>query len=509
MISKKTLLALHSWVGLKLSLLMFIVCLTGTFAVISHELDWLFNEDLRVSSQPNSEIDWDAIRINAHKQFPHRPDMGIAKPLYSNFASIVGMNDPELGARRVFVNPYTGEVKGELPFYASFQRTLRDLHRHLLSLFGGLYIVGPLAIILLISTISALFFYKKWWQGFFKLRLNSGSRAFWGSLHKVVGLWSLWFLLLIGITGTWYLAEKVIGDAGGKIQEERVVVPEQSIKENNFFETQISANQAINIAKKAIPNFEPTGIAFASTQSNIIKVIGYTDAILVRPRSNSVSIHPITGDVIKVRTTGNANALSIWIDMADPLHFGNFSGLFVKLIWFIFGLLTCVMSATGVIIFVKRIQKKKQGSWIKNILGGMKYVTFSVLIIPIFFGTLHILYAHNIFAYVEHNFQVPLSTQATLENFPKATMYVSDTEDKNIIRIGFDCQQCIPKKHKMVLILNDGSKIKFKKSLTSGYRGVFSAFIDHDKFTLIKSIVLNYEEDKKIILSPQIDLNTL
>jgi len=503
MISKKTLLAVHSWVGLKLSLLMFIVCLTGTFAVISHEIDWLFTEDLRITSQPDSEIDWDAIRTNVHKQFPNRPDMGITKPLYSNFAAIVSMNAPELGARRVFVNPYTGEVKGDLPFYASFQRTLRDLHRYLLAPAGGLYIVGPLAVILLISTISVLFFYKKWWQGFFKLRVNSGARAFWGSLHKVLGLWSLWFLLLMGITGTWYLTEKLIGDVGVKIQEEGVIVPEKSITQNQFFETQINASQAIDIAKKSIPNFHPTTIAFASTQSNIIKVVGYTDAILVRPRSNSVSIHPVTGEVIRIRQTENQSALSIWIDMADPLHFGDFSGLFVKLIWFVFGLFTCVMSASGIIIFVKRIKNKKQGSWIKNILGGMKYVTFTVLIIPTFFGTLHTLYAHNIFAYVEHNYQVPLSVKATPEKLPKATMYVSNTGEKMIIRVGFDCQQCIPKKHKMELILNDGSIVKFKKSFISGYRGAASAYIDHDKLSLIESVIIKYDEDKTIYLYPQ------
>lgn len=503
MISKKTLLALHSWVGLKLSLLMFIVCLTGTFAVISHELDWLFNEDLRVVSQPENEIDWDAIHTSVQKEFPNRPQMSINKPLYSNFSSIVSMNDPELGARRVFVNPYTGEVKGDLPFYASFQRTLRDLHRYLLAPAGGLYIVGPLAVILLISTISALFFYKKWWQGFFKLRLNNGSRAFWGSLHKVAGLWSLWFLLLMGITGTWYLAERIIGDSGIKIQEKRVSISTSTIKNNNFFETQISASKAVEIAKNSIPNFNPTGVSFASTQSNIIKVVGYTDAILVRPRSNSVSINPVTGEVLHIRETKNHSVLSIWIDMADPLHFGDFSGLFVKLIWFFFGLLTCAMSATGIIIFVKRIKNKKQGSWIKNILGGMKYVTCSVLIIPIFFGSLHMLYVLNEFAYIEHNDQIALLTKTAVENIPKATMYVSTTGEKTILRVGFDCQQCVPKEHKMELILNDGSIAKFKQSLISGYRGAPSAFIAHEKLSLIKSVVLKYDEDKTIYLYPQ------
>jgi uncharacterized iron-regulated membrane protein len=502
MISKKTLLTIHSWLGLKLSLLMFIVCLTGTFSVISHELDWLFNEDLQVSSQDKSKVRWEVIHNNVQKTFPHIEILSIDRPLYSNFASIVTVNDPELGIRRVFVNAYTGEVQGDAPHYSSFQRVLRDLHRYLLAPVGGLYIVGPLSVILLILTISALFFYKKWWRGFFKLRLHSGVRAFWGSLHKVIGLWSLWFLLLMGLTGTWYLVEKIIDDTGIDIQKTSVVVPTSSIAGNSFFETKINASKAIMIAKNSIQNFHPTQISFASTQSNIIKVVGYTDAILVRPRSNTVSINPVTAEVINIRKTEDLDALSIWIDMADPLHFGNFSGLFVKLIWFFFGLLICVMSASGVIIFVKRIQNKKQKSWIKNILGGMRYVIFSILIIPVFFGTIHILYAVNLFAYVEHNDQIALSTKTTSESFPKTTLYVSNTGEKSIIRLGFDCQKCIHKKHKIELVLTDGKKVKFSRSLIRGYRGVPSAFIAHEKVPLIETVIIKYGEGKKILLYP-------
>jgi len=482
---------------------MFIVCLTGTFAVISHELDWLFNDNLRVSSQPESEINWDLMYQNVKKRFPDSSNISIYKPLYSNFSSIVSVNDSELGVRRVFINPYTGEVKGDLPHYASFQRVLRDLHRYLLSPFKGLYIVGPLGIILLISTISALFFYKKWWQGFFKLRLNNGPRAFWGSLHKVIGLWSLWFLLLIGLTGTWYFAEKIIADAGVDIQEKRVLVAESTLQDNHFSETQISASKAISIAKSTIPNFTPTRLTFAPTQSDIIKIVGDTDAMLVRSRSNSVSINPVTGEVLYSRETKNHNALEVWIDIVDPLHFGNFSGLFIKLIWFFFGLLTCVMSVSGIIIFAKRIGNRKQGSWIQNILGSMKYVTFIVLIIPISFGTIHILYAQNIFAYVEHHDQIALAPKTAIENFPKATMYIANTNEKTALRVSFDCHQCLFKKHKTVLHLTDGRIIKFKTSLISGYRGAATATIKHAELALIKSVVIKYGEDRVMYLYPQ------
>lgn len=498
--NKKQMLALHNWVGLKLSLLMFIVCLTGTFAVISHELDWLFTENLRISAQDERDIKWEGIYNNVKEAYPQRSINTINAPLYSNFASIVLTEDPELGFRRVFVNPYTAEVKGELPYYASFQRTLRDLHRYLLAPIGGLYIVGPLGIILLISTISALLFYKKWWQGFFKLRLHSGSRAFWGSLHKVVGLWSLWFLLLIGITGTWYLAEKFIRDAGVQIQQERQYTPEKDIQNNQFIEQQINASQAISSAVNTISNLVPSSIAFPKNQQSPIIVSGYTDAILVRPRSNAVFINPMNGNVIEYRETKNLNALSIWVDMADPLHFGNFSGLTVKLIWFFFGILVCLMSASGIVIFVKRIEKRKTGSWIHNILGGMKYVTFTLLIIPIVFGTILILYAHNTIAYVKHNDQTILTTKQVIPSLPQVILYTSIKGNNITARLGFNCQNCLTKKYKAEAVLTNDKTIKFKRVQLKGYRGVPSLQLTKDEFANVKHIQLKVENGENILL---------
>ncbi|MEP0354340.1 PepSY-associated TM helix domain-containing protein [Paraglaciecola sp.] len=498
--NKKQMLALHNWVGLKLSLLMFIVCLTGTFAVISHELDWLFTDKLRISAQDERYIDWEAIYNNVKVEYPQRSINTINAPLYSNFASIVLTDDPELGFRRVFVDPYTGEVKGELPYYASFQRTLRDLHRYLFAPIGGLYIVGPLGIILLVSTISALLFYKKWWQGFFKLRLRSGSRAFWGSLHKVVGLWSLWFLLLIGITGTWYLAERIIRDAGVQIQQERQYTPKKDIQNNQFIEQQINVSEAIKTAVSTISNLTPTSIAFPKNQTGPIIVTGYTDVILVRPRSNSVFINPVNGNVIEYRATKDLSALSVWVDMADPLHFGTFSGLGVKLVWFFFGLLVCVMSASGIIIFVKRIQKRRKDSWIKNIFGGMKYVTFTVLIIPIFFGTLLALIALNKIAYVEDDYHKPLVTNPSITGLPKVDMFISESENKVFIRLGIDCRNCIAKKHKASVVLENGDSIKFKRTLLKGYRGTSTATLKAEQLSKIKHILLQGDEGDSVTL---------
>jgi uncharacterized iron-regulated membrane protein len=501
--SKKKFLTIHSWVGLKVSVLMFIVCFTGTLATISYELDWLTTSALRIEAQQGTDINWDAIHREVKLAYPHSNGIQISTPLYSNFSSIVIVGDPELGIRRVFVDPYTGKVQGNAAYYASFQRTLRDLHRYLLAPTGGIYLVGPLGIILLISTLTALFFYKRWWQGFFKLRLNAGTRAFWGSLHKVTGLWSIWFLLLIGITGTWYLIEGIISDTGNRIRHEQASISIEDISQRPLFENHIALSEAINIAKSQIDNFTPSGISAPQTQNQPIFIGGYTDRILARERANGVAIDPITGEVLAVRTSEQTSSLLNWVDMADPLHFGNFGGIWLKLVYFVFGVFLCVMTASGIVIFVKRIQNRRQEGWVKNILGGMRYVTFIILLIPIIFGSLIALFSMQLIGIVKHTHTYTLVEKGSQNDFPNTTMYVAKLKEETVARVEFDCFNCIPKKHTMTLTLINGDSVRFKGGL-SGFKGAQSAIISAEQSEMISHVVMSVENMDPISLYPQL-----
>ncbi|WP_332913791.1 PepSY domain-containing protein [Algoriphagus boritolerans] len=50
-LSKKILFQVHSWIGIKLSILFFIVCFSGTLATLSNEMDWLYYPGLRASGE--------------------------------------------------------------------------------------------------------------------------------------------------------------------------------------------------------------------------------------------------------------------------------------------------------------------------------------------------------------------------------------------------------------------------------------------------------------------------
>ena len=52
---RKLFFEIYSWIGIKLSILFFMVCFSGTLATLSHEMDWLFIPEMR--AQPSKVLD--------------------------------------------------------------------------------------------------------------------------------------------------------------------------------------------------------------------------------------------------------------------------------------------------------------------------------------------------------------------------------------------------------------------------------------------------------------------
>ncbi len=143
----------HSWVGLKLSLFMTWVLLTGTFAVFAVEMDWLARPALRVDPQYAPHVSWGSMAAAAAAAMPEGRVTTIYAPPHAWFAADaiaeVGADD----RKRIYINPYDGRVQGVGP-WMSFQRFFREMHRHLLlPARYGIPIVCSLSILLLLSIV--------------------------------------------------------------------------------------------------------------------------------------------------------------------------------------------------------------------------------------------------------------------------------------------------------------------------------------------------------------------
>ena len=66
------------------------------------------------------------------------------------------------------------------------------------------------------------------------------------------------------------------------------------------------------------------------------------------------SINPYNGDVAASRLLSDRTTLEFVTESMRPLHTGDFGGLWIKLIWFFFGLILSMMVLSGLLIWTKR-----------------------------------------------------------------------------------------------------------------------------------------------------------
>jgi uncharacterized iron-regulated membrane protein len=162
------------------------------------------------------------------------------------------------------------------------RRALRQLHRHLM-LPGsiGLPIVAMLSIPLLVLLITAFPVYKKWWRGFRRwprpMKRKGDGRRYVGDLHRLAGLWSLWFVTLIGVTGLWYLAEW----AGAEAPD----FPAGATAASSGHLDARSIDAIVEAARREMPDLAIRTIAL---EDDGIWVAGQASALLVRDRANLV-----------------------------------------------------------------------------------------------------------------------------------------------------------------------------------------------------------------------------
>lgn len=341
---------LHSIVGLKLSLFLGFICLTGTIATISHEIEWLFKPALRASAV-SGEVDWGRMWDAAQAAHTDARLSGIGTFDRSDtpyFAKSVSATDPDGQDFTIYVDPGTSRVTGH-EYGRSFQDFMRGLHYYLF-VPGTIpvYVVTSLGFVLMMSMVTGIIAYKKFWRGFFRMpRWDRNGRTLMGDLHRLAGLWSLWFIAIIGITSIWYFVEH----AGLDLESPTPIVASQSI-EKAIDGTVI--NRWVALSKREMPGLAITAIYLPFQPGNPAIVQGQWRAWLVRERTNAVFVDPTTNRVVGKRIAHEMGIGERIVHSADPLHFGTFGGLVTRLIWVVFGLLLTGMAGSGAFIYAKR-----------------------------------------------------------------------------------------------------------------------------------------------------------
>ncbi|MDP2522997.1 PepSY-associated TM helix domain-containing protein [Neptunomonas phycophila] len=362
----------HSWLAMPIWLFVFFVCLTGSIATVSQEIVWLIDPAVR-ANQPSDKtriLNYDEIIDVVHQASPQVYIERITRPVKSQFALSAVVSYPDSTTATVYINPYTGAIQGTASGF-DFRQFIRAVHGWLLLPFDngytfysfGWYIVSFLGIPMLLSLITGLVVYKRFWRGFFspRLRFNRGSRVFWGDFHRLAGIWSIPFILIISVTGIWFLIQAALFDNSISISSDGppIYVAREDVPSSIGDEpAMISPSDAVAVVTQAYPNVTAERVSVPGNTYNHYVVDGRSQRYpLIIER---FSVNPYNGNIEKAKRLSDHTSLELVTESMRPLHTGDFVGLTLKLVYFFFGLLLTMMVFSGMTIWTKRTFKASQ-----------------------------------------------------------------------------------------------------------------------------------------------------
>ncbi|MCW0233065.1 MAG: PepSY domain-containing protein [Ferrovibrio sp.] len=338
LVDRRAMRRLHGLLGFWLCLVLGWLCLFGTLTTIGHELDWLVRPALRVGVPdgvvPGTYVSWGRMEATIRDRYPDWTLQRITLPQGSRFAAEARMIAAQGQPRLVYIDPYRAIVTGD-GGRDTIQSTLRQLHRqfHLPNVGDvnvGIYLSTPFALILLFMLVSGLVIYPQFWRGLFRLRLRHGIGPLLNDLHRLVAGWSLWFLLAISLTGMWYFAERLLYDLGTSLEPP---APKATLSAA----AALPLDELTALTQAAFPELRIAAVYFPRRNGDALRFDGQAGNLMVRDRANKVYLDPKTGAVLGVERIAGQGFWPRWRATVNPLHFGDFAGIWSRLVWFLFG----------------------------------------------------------------------------------------------------------------------------------------------------------------------------
>ncbi|GGB64307.1 PepSY-associated TM helix domain-containing protein [Blastomonas aquatica] len=203
----------HSGLGLAFAALLYLVCLTGTIAVFTHEFQRWENPAAESMETMSAEAVQAAYRAAVERADGPVEHALILMPSQDRPWPTLRI-DTEDGTQTTWIADSSGRISGEIR--EGWTKFVTRLHINLhLPQSWGIFIVGLTGVALLSSLISGLLAHPRLFRDAFHLRLGGSRRLQEADLHNRIGVWALPFHVTVSLTGALLgLSSIIIGAIG-------------------------------------------------------------------------------------------------------------------------------------------------------------------------------------------------------------------------------------------------------------------------------------------------------
>lgn len=359
---RNILFQVHLWTGLVLGIVFVALGLSGSVLVYHDEIEAMFAPVPRANTHgPALPLEWLISSARKASDAPRSASATVTLPEEQGDPAIVRFQQgrtngpPSAGMiGQVYIDPVSGQVLGTRKgSMAPIMRFAHDLHGQLFLGREGRQLVGWMGVLMLLLGFSGIVL---WWPGnskwkyAFIVRRDATGLRFHRELHGATGIWFWIVFVVVSFTGVAIVFPQTIGAMSGGTSATTVDLrngPKVTAIEGA---RRIGADQAMKIAKAAVPHGEVASLSIPARLDQAIRV-SLRGAGMNHPITSTVFVDPWAGKVVAVRDPKSGS--ETFMAWQRPLHEGQFGPLWRFLV-FLSGFLPLLFVITGVVMWVTK-----------------------------------------------------------------------------------------------------------------------------------------------------------
>lgn len=356
--SVKTWFLIHKWTSLVCTVFMLLLCVTGLPLIFSHEIDHALGHAVEPPRLEGSarRADLDRIVEDARARTPgHAVQFVVRDPddpdlLFIRLGETVEAAEP---SAFYTYDARTGEFLSAYPLSGGVMNVFLRLHVDMFMGLPGMLFLGFMGLLLVLSLVSGTVLYGPYMRklSFGTIRRFRSVRIRWLDLHNLLGIVTLVWLFVVGGTG---VVNTLATPIFGRWQATELADMTAPHRQGRAGAVPEAAERALATTRALDPDLQLSfmafpGNGFAAPRHFVAFMQGVTPwtSKLLTP----VLIDGQTGEVLERRhLPWYVSALLV----SKPLHFGDYGGLPLKVLWAVLDLLSIVVLVSGVVLWVRR-----------------------------------------------------------------------------------------------------------------------------------------------------------
>ncbi len=346
---------IHKWTSLVCTAFLMMLCVTGLPLIFQAELDAAFGHMVPLANVPAGTPRPTLDAIVGHV-LASRPGDGVqlvefdADRPVATIITAPGASAREADMHLQPVDLRTGRFLPPPPERTGFLFWMREAHVRMFMGLGGTLFLGAMGVLFVLSILSGIVVYAPFMRKlpFATVRRGRSARIKWLDRHNLWGIATAAWLMVVGVTGVFNTLDEPLANWWRSTQLADMTAPYQHAPPLARIG---SVDVAIATARRASPGMKPLIVAWPETFFNSphhFNVFMTGDTPLTSRLLRPSLVDAGTGRLTDAR---DMPLLIRALFLSRPLHYGDYGGLGLKIVWAMLDLVAILILGSGLYLW--------------------------------------------------------------------------------------------------------------------------------------------------------------